>query len=63
MFLHMSATRAAVYNGHLRGPVTLIPIAFGSEAVFTTWVCRDRGSNPDPRTRGERSTSTPPRRL
>ena len=42
-----------VYNGHLRGPVTLtlvaerLPVEL-SLPVFTT-VCRDRGSNIDPR--------------
>ena len=41
-----------VYNGHLRGLVTLTPIAERlavelSLPVFTTWVCLDRGSNPD----------------
>ena len=41
-----------LYNGHLRGPVTLTSVcrAFGSWAVttcFRTQVCCDRGSNPD----------------
>ena len=41
-----------LYNGYLRGPVTLTPIAERlavelSLPVFTTQVCRDRGSNPD----------------
>ena len=41
-----------LYDGHLRGPVTLTPVAEGlvvelSLPVFTTQVCRDRGSNPD----------------
>ena len=41
-----------VYNGHLRGPVTLTPVAERlalelSLPVFTTQVCCDRGSNPD----------------
>ena len=41
-----------VYNGHLRGPVTLTPNAKRlamelSLPVFTTWVCRHRASNPD----------------
>ena len=41
-----------VYNGHFRGPVTLTPVAERlavemSQPVFTTQVCRDRGSNPD----------------
>ena len=40
-----------VYNGHLRGPVTLTPVAERlavelSLPVFTTKVCCDRGSNP-----------------
>ena len=40
-------------NGHhLREPVTLTPVAERlavelSLPVFTTYVCRDRGSNPD----------------
>ena len=47
----------AVYDGHLRGPVTLSPIAERlvvklSLPVFTTWVYSDRGSHPDlPHTR------------
>ena len=41
-----------VYNGHLRGPLTLTPVAERlavklSLHVFTTKVCRDRGSNND----------------
>ena len=41
-----------VYNGHLRGPVTLTLVAERlavelSLPVFTTWVYRDRGSNPE----------------
>ena len=41
-----------VYNNHLRGPVTLTRVAERlavelSLPVFTTWVFRDRGSNPD----------------
>ena len=46
-----------VYNGHLRGPVTLTPVAERlavelSLPVFTNRVCRDRESNPDlPHTR------------
>ena len=48
-----------VYNGYLRGPVTLSLVAerLANEVslpVFTTYVSRIRG---------ERSTSTPPRRL
>ena len=40
------------YNGHLRGPVTLTPVAERlavelSLPDFTTQVCRDRRSNPD----------------
>ena len=40
------------YDGHLRGPVTLTPVAERlakelSLPVFTTQVCRDRRSNPD----------------
>ena len=46
-----------VNNGHLRGPVTLTPVAERlavelSLPVFTTKVCCDQGSNPDlPQTR------------
>ena len=41
-----------IYNGHLRGPVTLTLVAERTAVelslpVFTTWVCRVRGSNPD----------------
>ena len=41
-----------VYNGHLRGPMSLKPVAERlavklSLPVCTTQVCRDRGSNPD----------------
>ena len=41
-----------VYNGHLRGPLTLTPVAERlavelSLPVFTTQVCRDLGLNPD----------------
>ena len=41
-----------VYNGNLRGSVTLTPVAEHltldlSLPVFTTSVCRDRGSKPD----------------
>ena len=41
-----------LYNGHLRGPVTLTPVAERlavelSLPVFTTQVCRDRWSDPD----------------
>ena len=41
-----------LYNGHRRGHVTLTPVAERlavelSLPVFTTQVCRDRGSNPD----------------
>mgnify|MGYP003692190915 CR=1 FL=1 len=55
-----------VYNGHLRGPVTLTPVPERlavelSLPVFTTNVCRDRGSNPISLMQGERSASTPPR--
>ena len=44
--------RPTVYNGHLRGPVTHTPVAERlavelSLPTFTTWVCRDRGSNPN----------------
>ena len=50
--LHPLRHRPTVYNGHLRGPVTLTPNAERlavelSVPVFTTKVCRDRGSNPD----------------
>ena len=41
-----------LYNGHLRGPVTLTHVAERltvelSLPVFTTQVCRDPGSDPD----------------
>ena len=44
---------AHVYNGYLRGPVTLIPIAEClavelSLPVFTTWVCRCWDSDTQP---------------
>ena len=44
--------RPIIYNGHLQRLVTLTPVAEHlavelSLPVFTTWVCRDRGSNPD----------------
>ena len=48
-----------VYNGHLREPVTLTPVAERlavelSLPFFTTWVCPDRRSNPDlPHARGK----------
>ena len=40
------------YNGYLRGPVTHTPVVQRLQVelslpVFTTQVCRDRGSNPD----------------
>ena len=41
---------STVYDGHLRGPVALTPAAERLAVelpVFTTKVCRDRGSNPD----------------
>ena len=49
---HLLRHGPVVYNGHLRGPVTLTPVAERlavelSLPVFTTKVCRDRGSNPD----------------
>ena len=49
---HLLRHGSTVYNGHLRGPVTLTPVAERlavelSIPVFTTWVCRDRGSIPD----------------
>ena len=45
--------RASVYNGHVRGPVTLTPIADRlavelSLPVFTTYVCRRWDSNTQP---------------
>ena len=47
---HLLWHRASVYNGHLRGPVTLTPIAEGlavelSLHVFTTWGCRGEDTN------------------
>ena len=49
---HLQWHGPTLYNGHLRGPVTLTPVAERlavglSLAVFTTQVCRDRGSNRD----------------
>ena len=43
----------SVYNGHLRGPVTLTPVAERlavklSQPVLTTWVCRVWDSNTQP---------------
>ena len=50
---HLLRHGPSVYNGHLRGAVTLTPNAERlpvelSLPVFTT-VCHERGSNPDPR--------------
>ena len=64
---HLLRNGHTLYNGHLRGPLTPTPVAERlavelSLPVFTTQVCRYQGSNPD-LPRGERSTSTPPRRL
>ena len=47
---HLLWQGASVYNGHLRGPKTLTPVAGHlavklSLPVFTTWVCRDWDSN------------------
>ena len=55
MFLsvpHLLWHGSSVYNGHHREPVTLAPLAerFAvdlSLPVLTTYVCRDRYSNPD----------------
>ena len=49
---HLLWHKTSVYNGHLRGPVTLTPVAErlaveSSLPVLTTEVCRDRISNPD----------------
>ena len=49
---HLLWQGASVYNGHLRGPVTLTPNARGLAVelllpAFTTLVCRDQRSNPD----------------
>ena len=46
-------TCCEMYNGHLRGPVILTPIAERlavelSLPVFTTWICRDWDSNIQP---------------
>ena len=50
---HLLWHGASVYNGHLRGPVTLTPIAERlavelSLPVFTTWVCCGWDSNTQP---------------
>ena len=49
---HLLCHGSTLYNDHLRGPVTLTPVAERlavelSLPVFTTHVCRDRGSNLD----------------
>ena len=49
---HLLWQGPTLYNGHLRGPVTLTPVAkrLAVELLlpgFSTQVCRDRGSNPD----------------
>ena len=49
---HLLWQGQTVYIGHLRGPVTLTPIAERlslelSLPVLTTWVSLDRGSNPE----------------
>ena len=51
-FPHPLRHGPTVYNGHLRGPVTLTPVAERlavelSLPVLTTWVCRERGLNPN----------------
>ena len=48
----LSSEGSLTCHGHLRGPVTLTPVAERlavelSLPVFTTQVCRDRGSNSD----------------
>ena len=50
---HLLWHRASFYNGHIRRPVTLIPIAERlavepSLPVFTTWVCSGWDSNTQP---------------
>ena len=50
---HLLCHRASVYNVHLRGPVTITPIAERLTVelllpVFTTQVCRDWDSNTQP---------------
>ena len=54
-----------VYNGHLRGPVTLTPCWAFSGGAVTTWFydlgLSRPGIEPISRMRGERSTSMPPR--
>ena len=49
---HLLQHGPTLYNGHLRGPVTLAPVAERlavelSLPVFAAKVCRDQGSNPD----------------
>ena len=51
--LHLLLHVASVYNGHLRGPVTLTPIPERlavelSVPIFTTWVWRGWDSNTQP---------------
>ena len=59
---------ASVYNGHLRGPVTLTPIAelFAVELslpVLTTYICRDLDFNTQPSTcEANALTTVPPPR-
>ena len=54
------------YNGHLRGPVTLTPVAERLAVELSSPVLRIRSvvtgdRTPISRMQGERSTSTPPR--
>ena len=64
---HLLLHRPPLYNGHLRGSVTLTPVTERLAVelpllVFTSQVCRDQGSNPDLPHASECSTSTPPQR-
>ena len=59
---HLLWHGASIYYGHLRGPVTLTPIAERlalelSLPVFTTWVCRGWDSNTQPSTCGANALS------
>ena len=49
---HLLWHGTTLYKGYLRGPVTFTPVAKRlavelSPPLFTTQVCRERGSNPD----------------
>ena len=56
---HLLRHGLTVYNGHLRGPVTLTPVA-ERLAVELSLPVATGDRTPISRMRGERSTSTPP---